>query len=698
MSVNLSPLAGAGWQLFDNNGIPLAGGKLESYLAGTTTPAATYTTSAGTIPNSNPVILDSSGRVAEEIWLTGGLTYKFILKDANNSIIWSKDNISGINDFTGLLYAADLANTSDPAKGDALVGFRQSNLSGNLTGSIGKTVHQKFQDYISVFDFLTTAQITAVQAQTSTEDLSSQIQFAIATGKAVYFPAGTYLCNATINNKTILFGDGSHISKLKAYNTALPIMLYGPLTHTTPSPTINWSYHSVVRELGFEGVLTAGVPTGIGFAFGSASPSTYVSGAEFANNVSFYNCFFQYLNKGVMFPFGNIGSQFYACGFQSNYYGVYSKSNNSGSGSSMHAGNKYFYNGEFSGNTCAVYFDNEVDGFGGVAFTDVIFEANINAVYIDDRTNSTFIPPMFKDCWNEANGSLCPTPGDAIVDTWIGGTQGSSNIGRYVYVFTTRQVVMDGGFVSGIAIGGTTFVHVKNARVEVAFGLSGQDFGVSTANSAIEFENCYSGSGFTVINPQCINVGVNHVIFPTVTDTFYSSARAYYIPVSYNKSSSTALSGLSNNFTGAVAYTGSISGTGTVVSGGTKFATCNSYSMAFANQSQYAVLTGLDNSCLSGSWYVATVDAICTSGLIQIEVSDLGSNQMGIKPVPASSRWNTVAYIGYFPNTVTMSLIVRPYGTAGVGTNTFSIGGYQIYKFPSSVLAEFFIAQNNFVS
>jgi len=47
MSVNLSPLAGAGWQLFSNNGIPLSGGKLETYLAGTTTPAVTYTTSAG---------------------------------------------------------------------------------------------------------------------------------------------------------------------------------------------------------------------------------------------------------------------------------------------------------------------------------------------------------------------------------------------------------------------------------------------------------------------------------------------------------------------------------------------------------------------------------------------------------------------------------------------------------------------------
>ena len=51
MALNLSPLGGAGWQFFDNNGIPLAGGLLYSYAAGTTSPLATYTTSSGVTPN-----------------------------------------------------------------------------------------------------------------------------------------------------------------------------------------------------------------------------------------------------------------------------------------------------------------------------------------------------------------------------------------------------------------------------------------------------------------------------------------------------------------------------------------------------------------------------------------------------------------------------------------------------------------------
>ena len=100
MSVNLSPLAGAGWQFFDNNGVPLAGGLLYTYSAGTSTPQTTYTTSAGSIANSNPIVLDSAGRVATEIWLTNAQAYKFILQNASAVQVWSFDNILGINDIT----------------------------------------------------------------------------------------------------------------------------------------------------------------------------------------------------------------------------------------------------------------------------------------------------------------------------------------------------------------------------------------------------------------------------------------------------------------------------------------------------------------------------------------------------------------------------------------------------------------------
>jgi len=96
MHVNLSPLGGAGWQFFDDNGIPLAGGLIYTYVAGSTTPLATYTSVTGVTNNTNPIILNAAGRPDAEIWLDDAYKYKFILKDATNVQIWSMDNITGL--------------------------------------------------------------------------------------------------------------------------------------------------------------------------------------------------------------------------------------------------------------------------------------------------------------------------------------------------------------------------------------------------------------------------------------------------------------------------------------------------------------------------------------------------------------------------------------------------------------------------
>jgi len=154
MTVNLSALAGAGWQFSNANGSPYAGGKLYSYVAGTTTPSVTYTDSSGGTSNSNPIILDSAGRVPYEIWVTSGSNYKFVLYDALDALVFSKDNIPGINDVAVLTtFTSDLSNNSDPTKGDALVGFRQSSSSGNLANTVGRTVHQKLQEIVHINDF-----------------------------------------------------------------------------------------------------------------------------------------------------------------------------------------------------------------------------------------------------------------------------------------------------------------------------------------------------------------------------------------------------------------------------------------------------------------------------------------------------------------------------------------------------------------
>jgi Domain of unknown function (DUF4183) len=97
MAVFLSPVGGVAAQFFTNTGAVLTGGKLYTYAAGTTTPQVSYTTSAGNVARTNPVVLDAAGRVPDggEIWITAA-PYKFVLKDSNDVLIATYDNISGI--------------------------------------------------------------------------------------------------------------------------------------------------------------------------------------------------------------------------------------------------------------------------------------------------------------------------------------------------------------------------------------------------------------------------------------------------------------------------------------------------------------------------------------------------------------------------------------------------------------------------
>ena len=77
----------------DANGNPISGGKLYAYAAGTTTPQDTYTSSALTSANPNPVVLDSAGRAT--IFLSSD-SYKFILKTSADVLVWEVDNVQAI--------------------------------------------------------------------------------------------------------------------------------------------------------------------------------------------------------------------------------------------------------------------------------------------------------------------------------------------------------------------------------------------------------------------------------------------------------------------------------------------------------------------------------------------------------------------------------------------------------------------------
>jgi hypothetical protein len=99
-SVGLSPV-GIGITFTNPAGQPLVGGKVFTYIGGTTTPQSTWTTSAANVLNGNPIILNSAGQFPQEVWLSFGALYKFTITDSAGNTLQVLDNISPLNDQTG---------------------------------------------------------------------------------------------------------------------------------------------------------------------------------------------------------------------------------------------------------------------------------------------------------------------------------------------------------------------------------------------------------------------------------------------------------------------------------------------------------------------------------------------------------------------------------------------------------------------
>jgi hypothetical protein len=97
-------------QIFGSDGAPLVGGKIYTYAAGTSTPAATYTDYSAGTANTNPIILDSYGQA--NIWLSSATSYKFVVKTATDVLLYTVDNISTPLDISALASPPPIGSTT----------------------------------------------------------------------------------------------------------------------------------------------------------------------------------------------------------------------------------------------------------------------------------------------------------------------------------------------------------------------------------------------------------------------------------------------------------------------------------------------------------------------------------------------------------------------------------------------------------
>lgn len=190
----MATLLPEGKQSFQNSaGVPLIGGKLYTYDTGTSTPRPTYQDAAGTTPNTNPIILDARGEAT--VFWSG--SYKVVLKDTADVTIWTVDGVVSADSYANTTLA-----TLAASGGSALVGYLPAG-----AGAVATTVQAALRKWVSVFDFMTAAQITDVQGNVGSIDCYAAFQAATnyvqlnPLGGVVYIPRGTYkISGGTITN------------------------------------------------------------------------------------------------------------------------------------------------------------------------------------------------------------------------------------------------------------------------------------------------------------------------------------------------------------------------------------------------------------------------------------------------------------------------------------------------------------------
>lgn len=231
----------------DTSGNPATGYLLYTYVAGSagSTLATTYTTSAGSVQNANPMTLNAGGysttsSVQTQVWLTGGVNYLFILKTAGGVTIWSRDNLVGIGDTSSAQdqWVAGPAPTFVSATSFSLVGDQTGNFqvgrrvkTTNSGGTIFSTIT------VSAFGAVTTVTVvndsgvldsglSAVSYGLLSDTKHSVPSFQAAGDLLSQSAAGTLSRIAAGTAGSILMSRTAATSKL-AYVPALNSVMYG---------------------------------------------------------------------------------------------------------------------------------------------------------------------------------------------------------------------------------------------------------------------------------------------------------------------------------------------------------------------------------------------------------------------------------------------------------------------------------------
>lgn len=369
-----------GKQSFSNSaGVPIIGGKLYTYDAGTNTPRPTYQDAAGVVPNTNPIILDARGE-ATAFW-SGA--YKVVLKDASDVTIWTVDNVVSTD-----MFAATLAGPT----GASLIGFTPAG-----AGAVTTTLQEKCRERVSVLGF--GADKTGAIDATAAFNLAKTYLGGLGGGIA-HVPYGTYkLTNFDLDQNNVIFEGETNAYGYETHtNSVLLTAGVGAVYVARLKGTRSGVVGNAAGSSGFKGLQFYGVGGAVEYGLFIDSGATILEDVDIQG--------FQY---GCVMADGINSNRFKNCGFVLN--------TKVGVGICEFAANSYINpnvtgitsisNTSWSMEGCNI----RQNGFGLVirstvnaTIKDCTIESNDQAgIYIYRPDSSTVRQLNFINCWCENN-------------------------------------------------------------------------------------------------------------------------------------------------------------------------------------------------------------------------------------------------------------------------------------------------------
>lgn len=196
---------------------PCVGGTLTTFTTGTSTPVSTYSDQALSVSNGTSITLNSAGRSPVEIWSSA--TLRVVLKDANSTVIWTRDNVSAYSGLPALVTNGYIYSTDGTTLASATI--RQVP---DPTGNTSKYLTN---------DGSTASWATFPTAFTSLQ-ITSQTVTAAATTNIDYSLGGDVLLNQAVAITSLTF------TNLSASGKAMFLTIQRVKDATGTSRAITW--------------------------------------------------------------------------------------------------------------------------------------------------------------------------------------------------------------------------------------------------------------------------------------------------------------------------------------------------------------------------------------------------------------------------------------------------------------------------